>query len=431
MPQAQLRGVIQYLREAVEPPGAAGVSDGELLERFLGRRDESAFELLVRRHGGMVLGACRRLLRDEHEAEDAFQATFLALARKAGSIGRREAVGAWLYRVACRAARQARSRAAGRRERPLPDGAVPAGGASPEAEAARAEWGRLLDVEVGRLPEKYRAPFVLCELEGKSYEEAGRELGASAKTVSCWLSRARERLRQRLARRGVDGPGTAGSAALPAPLVAALARAAGPVATGSGPAAGAVPARALVLMREVLRAMFLDKLKLPAAVLLAVALAGAGAGALWGRPKAGAAKPAAAEKNADVGADKKAGREKLLADLTALEKQSWEALKKRDAATLKGLTSDDFVGIFEGGERATRAELLDLLKGYRITDYKFEDVRLLAVSKDVAILTYNVVYSGGEVGKPLQTNRFKASSTWARRGERWLNVFYQETVTKK
>src|SRR5262245_57246888 len=138
---------------------APGVSDGQLLERFVAGRDEAAFELLLWRHGPMVLGVCRRVLRDEHSAEDAFQATFLALARKAASIARREAVASWLYQVAYRVALRARAGLAqrARRERPGLDGLT----APPPADEGE-DLLRVLDEELGRLPARYRSAFVLC-----------------------------------------------------------------------------------------------------------------------------------------------------------------------------------------------------------------------------------------------------------------------------
>jgi RNA polymerase sigma factor (sigma-70 family) len=181
-----------------------GLTDAQLLERFLKKHDEAAFELLVWRHGPMVLRVCRRILRDAHGAEDAFQATFLTLACKAGSIGKQEAVSSWLYKVAYRVALRAQAGAAKRatHERPMVD-CLPARGVEPADEAAWRELGPLLDAEVRRLPEKYRAAFVLCYLEGKTNEEAAKELGCPKGTVLSRLSRARERLRKRLNQRGL------------------------------------------------------------------------------------------------------------------------------------------------------------------------------------------------------------------------------------
>src|SRR5262249_33189711 len=153
-----------------------GVPDAQLLERFTARQDEAAFELLVWRHGGMVLRLCRRLLRDAHEAEDAFQATFLALARRAGSVGRRGSVGGWLHRVAYRVALDARARWEKWDARTRVDAPRAVSAPDPAVEAARREACQALDAEVDRLPEKFRIPFVLCDLEGWSNAEVAREL---------------------------------------------------------------------------------------------------------------------------------------------------------------------------------------------------------------------------------------------------------------
>jgi RNA polymerase sigma factor (sigma-70 family) len=176
-------------------------ADDVLLERFTAQRDQAAFAALVQRHGPMVLGVCRRVLQHEQDAEDAFQAVFCVLARKAATIRRRTAVGSWLYGVASRIARKAKTLQIRRRMRtsPLPD--VPAPDNPPEWEW-RDLWP-ILDEEVNRLPEHYRQPFVLCQLEGKTTQEAAAELRCPPGTVSSRLTRARERLRARLTRRGL------------------------------------------------------------------------------------------------------------------------------------------------------------------------------------------------------------------------------------
>jgi RNA polymerase sigma factor (sigma-70 family) len=176
-------------------------ADHVLLERFGARRDEAAFAALVRRHGPMVLAVCRRVLQHEQDAEDAFQAVFCVLARKAVAIRRGTALSGWLYVVASRIARKAKGLQVRRRmrEKELPD--VPAPD-NPPAWEWRDLWP-ILDEEVNRLPERYRQPFVLCELEGKTNQEAAAELRCPAGTVSSRLTRARERLRARLARRGL------------------------------------------------------------------------------------------------------------------------------------------------------------------------------------------------------------------------------------
>jgi RNA polymerase sigma factor (sigma-70 family) len=176
-------------------------ADDVLLERFTAHREQAAFAALVQRHGPLVLGVCRRVLQHEQDAEDTFQAVFCVLARKAGTIRRGTAVGGWLHAVASRIARKARAHQVRRRmrESELPD--VPAPDNPPEW-VWRDLWP-ILDEEVNRLPERYRQPFVLCELEGKGNQEAAAELGCPVGTVSSRLTRARERLRARLTRRGL------------------------------------------------------------------------------------------------------------------------------------------------------------------------------------------------------------------------------------
>jgi RNA polymerase sigma factor (sigma-70 family) len=174
----RIHNLIRHLRRASAAAVGPAVPDVGLVERFLTRRDQSAFELLVWRHGAMVLGVCRRVLGDAHEAEDAFQATFLVLAKKAASAARHRSVGGWLYTVAFRVALRARARRAARtvRERPFDDPPA-AADLDPAGEAGWREVGQVIDEEVSRLPEKYRLPFVLFHLEGRSNAEVAQELG--------------------------------------------------------------------------------------------------------------------------------------------------------------------------------------------------------------------------------------------------------------
>jgi RNA polymerase sigma factor (sigma-70 family) len=255
-----------------------GVSDAELLERFKVRGDAAAFELLVWRYQRLVLGVCRRVLRDAHEAEDAFQATFLILARRAGSVGRREALGAWLYRVATRAAlaaRAARSRHAGR-EHSL--GGTAAASPAAQSLAERREVCAVVDEEVSRLPERFRAAVVLCYFEGKTVDEAARQLGWPRGTVASRLARARERLRVRLNRRGLavtagtlaaelGRPETAGAAA--DALARRTGRAVAALSAGRGAGGAALSAKSITLAEEVLRTMSVRKLTTAAAVFVA------------------------------------------------------------------------------------------------------------------------------------------------------------------
>ncbi|VTR94804.1 sigma-70 family rna polymerase sigma factor : RNA polymerase sigma factor, sigma-70 family OS=Singulisphaera acidiphila (strain ATCC BAA-1392 / DSM 18658 / VKM B-2454 / MOB10) GN=Sinac_6419 PE=4 SV=1: Sigma70_r2: Sigma70_r4_2: HlyD_2 [Gemmata massiliana] len=173
--------------------------DADLLARFISTGDEVAFELLVRRHAPMVLAVCRRVLADPNDADDAFQAAFLVLARKAASVARAEVLAGWLYRIAYRAAVRVRS---DRLRRATHADASPDLLPAPTTDPNARELERVLDEEVAKLPERHRVAFVLCCLEGKTGEEAGRLIGCPPGTVSSRLTRARERLRERLTRRG-------------------------------------------------------------------------------------------------------------------------------------------------------------------------------------------------------------------------------------
>ena len=186
MARGNLAPVIRQLCALSVRPGTT--DDGSMLERFAVQGEEAAFQTLVERHGPLVLGVCRRILGDEHDAEDAFQATFLVLARRAGSIRKQSSVASWLYGVALRVASKARVSAARRRTGQLPTEDVPA---APNMDLAVRELRAVLDEELNRLAEKYRAPLVLCYLEGKTKDEAATELGWPTGTVSGRLARAR------------------------------------------------------------------------------------------------------------------------------------------------------------------------------------------------------------------------------------------------
>jgi RNA polymerase sigma factor (sigma-70 family) len=276
--------VLRLVRRLAHPPAAVR-GDEQLLEGFL-RGEADALEALVERHGPMVLGVCRRVLRDSNDADDAFQATFLVLLRKARSIRRGESLGPWLYGVAYRVARKAQAGAA--RRRALLPRPAEAHSSDPGDEAARRDLRRVLDEEVSRLPARYRDSVVLCYFEGRSKEEAARQLGCPAGTVSAWLARAREQLRGRLVRRGVAlsagllgaalAPGAA-SAAVPAGLLRSTVEGLLPTAA-TGAAAGLASGPAAALAKGVVRAMFLTKLKWAAPAALALGVLAAGAGAL-------------------------------------------------------------------------------------------------------------------------------------------------------
>jgi RNA polymerase sigma factor (sigma-70 family) len=232
----------------------------------------------------LVLGVCRRVTHHWHDAEDAFQSTFLVLARKAGSIGKHDSLSSWLYKVAYRIALRARARAA---QRYTQETLVPRPASVPASDAA--DWHELaevLDEEINRLPEKYRVPFILCYLERKTYEQIAQELACPKGTVSIRLTRARERLRRWLVRRGVVlsvgalagfAPDCA-RAAVPPSLALGTSKAGLLFQAGQTSMTGVLSPQTVQLAEGVLKAMFLTKLKVATMVLLAVGVLGAGAG---------------------------------------------------------------------------------------------------------------------------------------------------------
>jgi RNA polymerase sigma factor (sigma-70 family) len=290
--------ILAHLRRVAFLHEGPALGDEQLLERFLEQGEQPAFEALVRRYGPMVLGVCRRVLGNPHDAEDAFQATFLILVCRAAAVRPRSRVGPWLYGVAVRTALKARSSAARRRRAEQEAARRHLFSSAPDPEG---DLRPLVDEEVARLPEKYRVPLVLCLLGDKSRREAAELLGWSEGTLSGRLARAKELLAERLRRRGVGlsaavlAEGVAGER-VPSSLVTATVEAS---AWCAGPgAAHAVSAPVIALTEEVLRTMLLSKVQAVAAVCLLVLGIGMGIGAagLSSGPAArGAAPPAAPE----------------------------------------------------------------------------------------------------------------------------------------
>lgn len=287
MPTGLTTRMIEHLRQVVLPRDGTELSDGELLGCFIERRDDAAIAALVERHGTMVWGVCRRLL-NHHDAEDAFQATFLVLVRKAASIAPREMVGNWLYGVAHQTSLQARRTAARRRTREVQVTAMPDTGVAQQD--LWADVQPLLDQELSRLPDIYRVVIVLCDLEGRTRKEVARQLGCPEGTVGGRLARARTMLAKRLSQRGV----VLASGALAAVLAQNTASAYPPTLVASntisaassfasGPAsAGSVSAPVAALTERVLKAMLISKLKVIVAVVLLLGFIAVGATALSG-----------------------------------------------------------------------------------------------------------------------------------------------------
>lgn len=286
MPVIPPSRILRHLRRMALRQAGGGPEDVQLLERFLAERDEAAFEALVQRHGPMVFGVCRRVLGGRHDAEDAFQATFLVLACKAATVRDRAAVGSWLYGVAYRTAVKARARAARRRVKER-EAAVTEARNDPFNSG---ELAPLLDLELSRLPEKYRGPVLLCDLGSTSRKEAARRLGLPEGTLSSRLAAARLMLAKRLSRRGLalscGGVATAiaenvASASLPALLISSTVQAAARVAAGHA-VTTAASASVAALAKGVMKTMLLSKLKIPIGLVVALGLVTLGWGAYQG-----------------------------------------------------------------------------------------------------------------------------------------------------
>ncbi len=264
MAGATMGMAFRHLRGLFGGGSVVALEDGQLLARYEADGDEAAFEALIGRHGPMVLTICRAVLRNEHDVEDAFQATFLVLARKARSIRRGDTLGGWLHRVAYRASVQASVEGARRRRKEAEAAMV-------RSVATKSEPGSdlaaLLHEEIDRLPERHRLPVVLCDLEGLTYEQAARQLRWTVPTLRNRLARARQRLKARLASRGMIIPAIGASASVPP----SLARATLSAATGGSASLGAS-----LLTRSLLKGMLMTKLKIAGlATLASLALASA------------------------------------------------------------------------------------------------------------------------------------------------------------
>ncbi len=202
MASAALGTAFQHLRDLFGPGTATGMPDGQLLARFSSSNDAVAFEALVARHGPMVLATCRAVLKSEHDVEDAFQTTFLVLAKKAHSIRGGDVLGGWLHRVAYRAAVQVSVEAKKRRRQEAELSAMGSRGASVPDHETDIDVRAILHAEIDRLPERQRLPVVLCDLDGLTYNQAADRLHWTVPTLRCRLARARKRLKGRLTRRG-------------------------------------------------------------------------------------------------------------------------------------------------------------------------------------------------------------------------------------
>ena len=278
--------VIQHIRKRALLDEGADLADGQLLESFVKRRDTAALEVLVQRHAPMVWGVCRRILANHHDAEDAFQATFLVLVRKAATVVPREMVASWLYGVARQNVLKARATTALRQRRERQVTTMPEAGL---AHDTKNDLQPVLDEELHRLPDMYRVAIILCDLEGKTRKEAARQLGCPEGTLTARLARGRTMLAKRIAGRGVALSGgalaalltPAATAGVPSSVLSSTIKAVTLLAAGQA-AAGQISVKVAALTEAVIRAMLLTKLTNVIVGLLVVAVAVVGFGGGWG-----------------------------------------------------------------------------------------------------------------------------------------------------
>jgi RNA polymerase sigma factor (sigma-70 family) len=286
MAASKLTEAIEHLRRVVLLRDGGGLTDGQLMDEFVTHHEKAALAALVHRHGPMVWGVCWRVLRNNHDAEDAFQSTFLVFVRKAASVVPKEMIGNWLYGVAYQTALNARAIVARRRQKERPVIDVP-------QQPPEDKWNDLLpllDQELSRLPDKYRAAIVLCDLEGKTRHEAAKQLGLPEGTVASQVARGRTLLAKRLARRGAEYSGGALAAVLsqnaltasvPAVVLSSTIKAVTAVTAGQA-MAGLFSAKVAALSDGVVKTMYLKQLKAVTAILLAIGTVAIGGSALYG-----------------------------------------------------------------------------------------------------------------------------------------------------
>jgi RNA polymerase sigma factor (sigma-70 family) len=443
------RGVMRNI-QALFTHGAIGdLDDEQLLDRFISAHaefSELAFEVLMDRHGPMVLRVCREILRDGHDAEDAFQATFLVLARKAASIRERTSVASWLHGVARRVASRARSAACRRR---LHERRAAGSAGRLDGEPRWDDLAAILHEEIDRLPERYRAPLVSCDLEGLTEGQASQRLGRPIGTVRSQLARGRNRLRSRLIRRGLApavtilAGGRVGSAAMivcARPLVSSTVRAARQFAVARTTTAGMVPASAATLAEAFLGSMLMGRVK-NAMMAVSIAIGMATAGALAIEPRRNDGPPP------QVGDGRLEGRVDELpkahgssrpegdARKEVLELvHAWSsALVRSDVGAMDRLLAYELIGTDPTGSLWDKAKYLEHVKtnAFHVESAEFDDTRI-DVYGGVAVETGTVRSNVNAKRPPYVANTGflveRLTRTWIRRHGSWQCVAFQSMI---
>jgi RNA polymerase sigma factor (sigma-70 family) len=398
-------------------------TDEVLLRRFVASNDEAAFRVIAERHGPMVLGVCRRALRCAHDAEDAFQATFLVFSRRASSIRNTASLGSWLHGVAMRVAmklRRERTRRQ-RREQSVQKAAT-------ENAIEKLTWSEVktgMDEELQRLPDHYRSVLVLCYLEGQTRDEAAIQLGLTHSALHGRLERGRKLLAARLSKRGL----TLSAAFLPIALcpsaMLAMVRAAALFAEQQSIGTLVAPS-VLALTHETLKGMTMSKMKLATAALICSAMLAVGVGFTTAQtPGEKGAKSANIPRSTHVASpDVTKETDNLKNTLLALDKHIWEASAKGDWQERQKFLADDLVSISILGKYG-KADAAASDKLTRCSDWTIHDPEVVRVSPDVAMLTYRydckIVTQEGQL---LETRKdYRVVYTWAFRNGGWVIVF--------
>jgi RNA polymerase sigma factor (sigma-70 family) len=415
-------------------------TDAALLERYVNHQDEAAFEAILRRHGPMVYGVCRRVLHNQADAEDAFQATFLVLVQKAASIRSRATVGNWLYGVAHITASKAK--AMNRKRRVREHEAAPKT-CFCDVEQSRRDAQALLDTQLSLLPENYRVVIVLCDLEGRTIKQAAQQLGWCQGTAATRLARGRALLARRLTKQGLNlstgmlaaatanGTGTAG---LP-PLLVRSTLAAAKCWAQRIVVTSLIPARVSTLTQGVLQSMFLQNLKTTVGLAL---LAGLMLGAAMLTSHSSAAdpqilqpsRPAAAKKDQD-NLQKDQGN--LKETVLALEKRVWDALKTQDRTVFESLVAEDFVGLDISGRHYDKADTLQFVSNVHVPEYEMKNTRVILMNETSALVTYDIHYKLNHVGGEANSENLDrhALRAWTQRDGKWRYVYYEDRLNEK